>query len=263
MSHPNSANPYASPSTPAASPTIDFREAAVEESLLRIEAAPGRDPDELGLSLVLPADVDGFSRLRWIGRMMLVRLVLGIAGIVAGGILAATEAKLRATLGLAEWHVLTVAGICSLGGIGLLLTSVFFVRRAVRRGIGQRYEEARQHSNFRRPLCVGVEDCRTFTTMKIAPEDLAYVAFDAAHRRLILEGLLFRYVIQAADIVSVQQAAGAAATGTQIVFRVGRTVVGITLQFDSIWHEVKKQTIGAGRDPLLTPIMETFAGKTA
>jgi hypothetical protein len=261
MSHPDSVNPYASSSTPAAPPTIDFREAAVEESLRLIEAAPGRDPDELGRSLVLPADANGFARLRWIGRMMLVRLVLGIAGIVAGGVLAATEAKLRATLGLAEWHVLTVAGFCSLGGIGLLLTSVFFVRRSVRRGIGERYAEARNHSTLRPPLCVGVEDCRTFTTLKIAPEDLAYVAFDASRRRLILEGLLFRYVIQAADIVSVQQATGAATTGTQVVFRVGRAVVGITLQFDSIWHEFRKQTIGAGRDPLLGPITDTFAGK--
>ena len=77
MSQPPSTNPYASPSVPAAPPTIDFREAAVEESLRLIEAAPGRDPDELGRSLVLPADADGFGRLRWIGRMMLVRLVAG------------------------------------------------------------------------------------------------------------------------------------------------------------------------------------------
>jgi hypothetical protein len=263
MSYPDPANPYASPSAPAVPPTIDFREAAVEESLRVIEAAPGRDPDELGLSLVLPADAEGFTRLKSIGRMILVRLVLGIAGIVVGGILAATEGKLRAALGLAEWHVLTVAAFCSLGGIGLLLANVFFVRWGVRRGIGERYAQARQHSNLRPPLCVGVEDCRTFTTMKIAPEDLAYVAFDAAQRRLILEGLLFRYVIQAADIVSVQQATGAATTGTQVVFRVGRAVVGITLQFDSIWHELRKQTIGAGRDPLLGPITETFSGKLA
>lgn len=261
MSQPNPANPYASPAAPAAPPTIDFRETAVEESLRLIEAAPGCDPDELGVSLVLPADPEGLALLRFIGRWLLVRLVLGIAGIAAGGILAAVEGRLRATFGLAGWQILAFAAYCSLGGIMLLLTCPWFVRRAVRLGLRERYDDVVRLSNLRPSLCVGVEDCRTFTTMKIAPEDFAYAAFDAARRRLILEGLLFRYVIQAADIVSVQQAAGAAATGTQVVFRVGRAVVGVTLQFDSIWHEVKKQTIGAGRDPLLGPVTDTFSGK--
>jgi hypothetical protein len=257
-----SANPYAPPPAPPEPTQIDFREAAVEESLRIIEAAPGRPIDDLGVSLVLPADVEGPVKIRHIGRMTLLRLVLGIAGLALGALLAALENVLSERLlipqPLRPGLVMTVAACCTFGGIGLLLASAFCVRRSVRRYLGERYEAVQRMSNLRQPLCVGVEDACTFTTMKIAPEDFAYIGFDAANRRVILEGVTFRYVIHAHDVLSVGQATGAATTGVQIVFRVARVIVGITLQYDSVWNELKKQTIGFGVDPLLKPIRQTF-----
>jgi hypothetical protein len=257
-----SANPYASPQAPPEPVEIDFRQAAVEESLRIIEAHPGRPIDDLGVSLVLPADVAGPARLRHIGRMTLLRLVLGIAGLALGALLAAVESTLSRDWLIPQWLTMTVALCCTLGGIGLLFASVFCVRWGVRRHLGERYEAVRRMSNLRSPLCVGVEDARTFTTMKLAPEDFAYIAFDAANRRLILEGLTFRYVILAKDLLSVGQATGVTTTGVQIVFRVARVVVGITLQYDSVWNEFKKQTIGRGQDPLIKPIQQTFGQAT-
>ena len=260
MSAPPSANPYAPPQS-LEPVQIDFRQAAVEESLRILEANPGRGMDELGMSLVLPADVQGPAKVQHIGRMTLVRLLLGIGGLAIGAGLAAMEANLRVHWGIDGGLTLIAAGCCSLGGMALLFASIPLVRRGVRRALGERYGAAERASNLRPAICVGVEDARTFTTMKVAPEDFAYVAFDAANRRLILEGLVFRYVIYAKDLYSVTQAAGATTTGTQIVFRVGRAIVGITLQFDSVWSELKKQTIGRGQDPLLAPIQTTFAAK--
>jgi hypothetical protein len=194
--------------------------------------------------------------------MTLLRLVLGIAGLALGALLAALENVLSDRLlippPLRPGLVMTVAACCTFGGIGLLLASAFCVRRSVRRYLGERYEAVQRMSNLRQPLCAGVEDARTFTTMKIAPEDFAYIGFDAANRRVILEGVTFRYVIHAHDVLSVGQATGAATTGVQIVFRVARVIVGITLQYDSVWNELKKQTIGFGVDPLLKPIRQTF-----
>ena len=258
MSAPPSVNPYAPPQS-LEPVQIDFRQAAVEESLRILEANPGRGMDDLGVSLVLPADVEGPAKVRHIGHMTLVRLLLGIGGLAIGAGLAAMEGNLRVHWGIDEGLTLTAAGCCSLAGMALLFASIPLVRRGVRRGLGERYEAAEKASNLRPAICVGVEDARTFTTMKIAPEDFAYVAFDAANRRLILEGLVYRYVIYAKDLYSVTQAAGATTTGTQIVFRVGRAIVGITLQFDSVWSELKK--LGSrGQDPLLAPIQATFAG---
>jgi hypothetical protein len=253
-----SANPYAPPQTPPEPVELDFRQAAVEESLRIIEAHPGRPIDDLGVSLVLPADVEGPARIRHIGRMTLLRLILGLVGLALGALLAAVEARLSQDWQIPHWLTVTVASVCSLGGMALLFASIFCVRWSVRRHLGERYEAVQRLSNLRSPLCIGVEDSRTFTTMKLAPEDFAYIAFDAVSRRVILEGLTFRYVILAQDVLSVSQATGATATGVQIVFRVARVMIGITLQYDSVWNELKKQTIGRGQDPLIKPIQQTF-----
>lgn len=254
MSVAESLNPYA----PSPGPVqIDFREAAVEESLRMLKAGGGRTADELGVSLVLPADVSGPRTLRHIARMTLARLIVGIVGIAAGGILACLHQIIEQQWRISDLLLMSIAGVCSLGGIGLLLSNVFFVRRTVRRALAQRHLELLEHSTLR-PLCVGVEDCRTFTTMKLAPEDFAYIAFDVARRRLILEGLLFRYVICDRDCLTIGQAAGATTTGVQIIFRVGAVVVGITVQHDSIWHELKRQTIGVSQDPLVGPIQQVL-----
>lgn len=253
-----SANPYAPPSGPPEPVQIDFRQAAVEESLRIVEASPGQLPEDLGVSLVLSMGSEGLTHLRHIGRMTLVRLVLGIVGLAAGAGLAGGNDWLQKNWGLPEAVVLLFAAACSLGGIGLMLANSLLCRWHVQRALGPRYAAAVAMSTLRPPLCTGVEDSRTFVTPKIAPEDFAYVAFDSVHRRLILEGLIFRYVIHAADVLSVAQQAGTATTGVQIVFRVGRVVVGITLQYDSVWHELRKQTIGLGRDPLLKPVAEAL-----
>jgi hypothetical protein len=142
----------------------------------------------------------------------------------------------------------------------LLLGNALLTRWNVQRSLGPRYAAVRRASTLRGPLCTGVEDARTFTTMKIAPEDFAIVGFDSAGRRLILEGLLFHYVIHAADVLSAAQQAGAMTTGVQIVFRVGRVVVGITLQNDSVLNELRKYTVSLGQDPLLKPVIATFTG---
>lgn len=258
MSAPPFANPYAPPLT-AEPVQLDFRQAAVEESLRILEANPGRDPDSLGVSLVLPADAKGPARLAHIGRMTLVRLVAGIGGLAAGALLAAVEGRLQ-EIGVPEAATMLVAATCSLGGIGLLLCHAMLTRWSVQRNLGPRYADIRRASTLRSPLCTGVEDARTFTTMKITPEDFAFVGFDSSGRRVILEGLLFRYVIHAADVLSASQQAGAMTTGVQIVFRVGRVVVGITLQYDSVLNELCKYTIFRGQDPLLKPVIAAFSG---
>jgi hypothetical protein len=258
MSAPPLANPYAPPLT-AEPVQLDFRQAAVEESLRIVQANPGRDPDTLGVSLVLPADPAGPARLAYLGRMTLVRLAAGIGGLGLGAVLAAAEGRLR-ELGVPEAATMLVAASCSLGGITLLLCHAMLTRWAVQRCLGPRYETVRLASTLRSPLCTGVEDARTFTTMKITPEDFAFVGFDSAGRRLVLEGLHFRYVIHAADVLSASQQAGAMTTGVQIVFRVGRVIVGITLQYDSVFNELCKYTIFLGRDPLLKPVVGAFQG---
>jgi hypothetical protein len=252
MSAPDSFNPYAPPAAPV---ELDFREAAVAESE-RLLA--GRSPDDVPFSVVIPADHSGVRRLNSIGRMTLVRLLLGVGGLLLGGVLAAIASRLDDHPVFPKEIAVAAAVLCSGGGIGLLLLSPFLARRAVRRALGERFDRLCRQSTLRPPVCIGVEDALTFTKIKIAPEDFAWIAFDLTGRRLVLEGLLFRYVIQAADVISADQVSGSMSTGVQIVFRVGTVVVGVTLQYDSFWHELKKQTIAAGKDPLVEPIQQVF-----
>jgi hypothetical protein len=263
MSAPPSANPYAPPQTPTGPLQLDFREAAVEQSLQIMAANPGRAPEELGISLVLPAGDDrGPDRLRWIARMTLVRLVLGVVGLAVGALIGTAVDGILREQGIPKDPAMVVAALCSLGGMALLLLNAWLIRRSVQRALGPRYEACRRHSTLRRPLCTGVEDARTFTSIKLAPEDFACVAFDSAGRRLILEGLLFRYVIHAADVLSVVQQSGTATTGVQIEFRVGAVAVGITLQFDGVINELRKW-VSFGKDPLLAPVVAALSGGKA
>jgi hypothetical protein len=252
-------NPYATPRPEVA---IDFREAAVEESIRLLSQADGRAIQDLGLSLVVPIGPEGLTTLRAVGRGVLVRFVLGISGIAAGAGLAATNEWLTKHWQIPDTATLTVAMFCSVGGIILLLLNPYFVRRATRHAIGERYELVCRLSTGRAPLCSGLEDAHTFTKLKIVPEELVWIAFDPQRKRLILEGVLCRYVIHAADVLYVGQVAGAATSGMQITFRVGRIVFAVTLQMDSVWHEFKKQTIGVTEDPLLKPILAAFRGAT-
>jgi hypothetical protein len=251
-------NPYATPRPEVA---IDFREAAVEDSIrLLADSGGGRTIEDLGVSLVVPVGPEGVRRLRWIGRMVLLRLVSGIGGLALGALLASAQENLTKQWNVPEALSLSVAATCSLGGICVLLLNPYFMRRAARRALGERYESVQRLSTGRKPLCTGVENAETFKKMKIVPEDLAWIAFDPPGRRLILEGVLFRYVVHAADVLFVGQVAGATTTGIQITFRVGRVAFAVTLQFDSVWHEFKKQTIGVSEDPLLKPIVAVFRG---
>src|SRR5687768_396769 len=137
MSTAPSTNPYAPPEVPVvAQPVqIDFRVAAVEESLRILEANPGRDPDELGVSLVLPADVRGPQHLRYIARMTLVRLVVGIAGLAAGALLSTALEKFVMWAGVP--NAATLAGTIFFGGGGmvLLLVNAMLIRWSVIRAL--------------------------------------------------------------------------------------------------------------------------------
>lgn len=249
-------NPYAPPQSEF---PIDFRNAAVEESLRIVARSGGRPIEDLGVSLVLPTEGSGAATLRWIGWSTLARLVLGILGVVFGGLLGVLSDHMLEQLPLNQAEVLWIGVSCVVGGLLLLLLNGMFTRATVRRGIGDRYARVWQFNTTHRPLCSGVEDARTFQKIKLLPEDLAWIAFDAAGKRLILEGLLYRYVIHAGDVLLASEVQGPTSTGVQIVFRVGEVVIGITLQMDSVWYELRRQVALPGSNPLLRPILAALS----
>ncbi|HZN34401.1 MAG TPA: hypothetical protein VFB80_11300 [Pirellulaceae bacterium] len=258
MGTPAPVNPYASPAPAPPGRPPDFRDLAVEESRRLIAAASGLPLERQPFSLCVPVENPDLTLLRKVKTGLVLRLVFGLAGLAGGGILAAIEEKGGFPPQLPDALILGVAVCSSLGGMLLLVSSATFFRRLVRRALGERFDQAQATGSAFGSLIVGVEDWSTFRRMKLAPEDFACVFFDEAAACVRLEGARFRYFIRAADVVSLSEVAGASTVGTQIVYRIGRTTLGITLQYDSFLHELRRQTIGARHTPLWTPLTTTL-----
>lgn len=232
-------------------------EAAVEESRRIVEINGGRPPADR--SLCLPANDADPSSLRRFGHATLSRLVLGILGLAGGGFCAffdvRSDGENDAVGGL------LILGMClSFGGILVLCSNPFFQRRFVHRQIGNRYHDLLGSPYSSKPICINIEDAETFDKFKIVPEDLGYLAIDEFRGMLVVEGVRFRYFIHAKDVVDIRQVAGGNSTATVIEYNIGDARARIALQFDSIWHEIKRQTVGAKEDVLIGRIREALGG---
>lgn len=230
------------------------REDAAAESLRLVERNRGAWPRDC--SLCLPAtDTDGSTALRRFGYAVLFRFVAGIGGIAGGAVIASFQPEPIP----AGW--LTAAFCCSVGGILLLLSNPFFQRRFVRRRLGRRYEELISDGSYSSLVCVGIEDADTFHRLKVVPEDLGYLALDPSRGSLVIEGVRFRYRILGKDVRRIEQVSGGNQTGTAIEYAVGNGILRIAVQYESVWHEFKRQTAGVQSDALIARISEALGNE--
>ncbi|MEX2114700.1 MAG: hypothetical protein WD845_16025 [Pirellulales bacterium] len=221
----------------------DFREPAVYESQRIV--AEHRNAGPAGGSLCLPTGVDP-AYLRRYGRWVLMRFLVGMAGIAGGAFMGMAFGR-RDHAGI--WVALAAGA--SIGGIAVLLSNNFFMGRFTRRHLGQRFDELLALPHDGRPKLVSIENAHSFSKLKIVPEDMGYLVLDASTRTLTIEGVMHRYVIRGEDVLEIEQQRGGNTTATTVTYAVGRAELSIALTQASIGHEVKKQTIGAKRDPLL------------
>jgi hypothetical protein len=89
------------------------------------------------------------------------------------------------------------------------------------------------------------------------PEDLALVHFDRQGRRLVIEGIAYRYVVGADDVVSLRTVASLALPGLEIVYKAAGVELGLTLTPDSLLSHVRRSTIG-GSDALVRRAFDTL-----
>jgi hypothetical protein len=234
---------------------IDFREAAVRESMRMVECNRGLVPENC--SLCLPVTDSDPDAMRGYGLGVLAIFVVGLLCIVGGGVFALVAAKLIQDHAERSW-LAVIPLVVPAAGFALLLSQGVYQRRFARRQIGARYENLLTLGGQPKPVCVGLEEAVSFHRFKLTPDDVAFVACDPIGRRVIIEGVRHRYWIQGDDVLSVGQLPGGSSTATAIAYAVGAAQLAIALQQTSIWHEFKKQTIGAKRDPLLRVIQDTL-----
>lgn len=79
-------------------------------------------------------------------------------------------------------------------------------------------------------VVVNLENAATHQKIKLVGEDKGVCFFDAARRRVLIEGLVCRYAIAAADVVRLEPLAKhREGGGVLIEFRVGGATLGLTL----------------------------------
>lgn len=241
----------------------DFREQAVfvSEAALRELAASNPaagEPTQAGVSLCVRAPGDGQAVRRREKVSVILRLIFGFGGVAAGAILAAATSEKRGPppLGLSRGRWLAVAMVCSLGGIGIMLDSAGAQRRRTRRHISSRLK-----LDGLKPPVVEVEETATYSKMKAVSEDVGLLLTYPETRCVVIEGLTHRYVIYANDVLLVRPVQGSTTIGLGIQYLVGsgkRAALDITLHRQSLWVELKKQTIGSQGDRVMDQVAEVL-----
>jgi hypothetical protein len=81
-------------------------------------------------------------------------------------------------------------------------------------------------------IVVGIEEGKTHKKLKLVIEDRAVCLLDAERRRVLIEGCVYRYVICAGDVLSVQPVSGYALSGARLNCRMAGQPLDLVLMAD-------------------------------
>jgi hypothetical protein len=232
----------------------DFRDAAVaaSEALLAQRGGTVDDPFPADVSFCLRASEDGEQVLRQSRRRLILAAILGIAGIAGGGAIALWGMSQHFSNDAEESNVLLIAGCCSLGGFAVLIGYLMWLRRMVRRRVGDRLDDLPRQGNHR-PTSVTLENTATAHVPKAMTEDAALLILHPERRCVRIEGISHRYFIRAEDCESVTLAGGEtqyySSARFRIVYRIGDVALDISVAPDAVLKQIGWQL--SGRIPAL------------
>ena len=234
----------------------DFRFQATQLSEQLLEISHTNDPLDADISLCLRTE-NPASSMKLTAWIAICCAIVGIITLVAGGIIGGLIERMPDSLPQNLW--LTIAVVCTISGTLILLIPSTMTGFFLRSRIGRRYEVLTTHEDFTDVMYLEIEDGNTFSQFKLAPDDAGYLALDPAGQRLIIEGVLCRYVIQAKDVQDVEIMAAPGANGILVSFAVGGEIP-LKLAFAKFhaWSEVLRQTLGKVQNPLEQKINQTL-----
>jgi hypothetical protein len=211
----------------------DFREDAVAASRELLKNHRG-DPFAAGVSYCIVAEQgNGAEQLASVRRAAKIALVFAVCGFVAGGVIAIIAKSGGFHSDRQEWTMLGVALTCTFTGFAALFTIVRRVRKVVRECVAQRLGAVPEKA-----LRVNLENASTYDQMKVVPEDAGLLLLHPDTRCLQIEGITHRYLIHAADVADITMATGSESRSVRIVYRIGDTLLGITIVPDAISKQV-------------------------
>lgn len=232
----------------------DFRRDAIEASILRLRETGAPDPLRCNRSFCLPTE-HGRRQLRSQVWLLGFSVLMAVCGFGAAGLIVAWDARQPEELRQPWLSVLAM--LLGSGGIASLFLPVLAGGLLIRGHLGQRFESLRNNTELTKVMSVGIEDSSTFSNIKLVSDDLGYLGIDPAGRRLIIEGVVCRYIIRAEDIDRIEAKLEGSSTGTEIHYYVDDHVaLGITIEKMSLIQETIRQLTGRSRNPAYESICQ-------
>ena len=132
------------------------------------------------------------------GKINIVVLVLGFAGILGGGLMAALSERLDDT---GSTIALIIGAVLSLGGITTLLAVAKMDKKIIRFLVGKRashlFERAESGLDL---LCSELSSAEQKVTISVDGDDHVLILVDTKNSELLMEGTGARYRIRASDV---------------------------------------------------------------
>lgn len=228
----------------------DFRRDAIEASIREVRGSGIQSLLDSRCSLCLPTD-KGRSSLHSQIWLVIVSVGVSIVSFVCAGAIVASQQKdvMSSILGLA----LVVIGIES------LLMPLLCQGLLIRKHLADRFSALQNNPDLADCFSVGIEDPTTFSKMKVVADDVAYVGVDPMNRRLIIEGVLCRYLVYAKDVERIDFEFQHPSPGTEIVYRIDdNTVLGIMIEKLNLRAETVRQLGGGAKNVVYERIREAL-----
>jgi hypothetical protein len=224
----------------------DFRAAAVAASSEILSRQPDVDPLQLGCSLCLAAEPDATKKVRyaaWSWGIWLAVIFVFFAAAIGLGISSDNfkDAGGRQTTVGRAIEITAITLFLSMAALFLVWT--FFQYRIqtflLRRKLERRPGSLLTGGTNARALLFRVHDAAAYHLSKSKPLDLAVCVLDQAQRRLLLEGIRYRYIVQASDVTRLEALESGETVSLDLAFNIAQQPLHLVLYPPNIKAHIK------------------------
>lgn len=241
----------------------DFRSEAVQVSKQILAAKRIRldEPDltKAQMSVCVPAAGDPQALRRTVIVRLLLLLVLGFSGLIAGAVIAKFVVKLDDAGSKQISPMLIVAVCCTICGIASMCSAVWVQKQTVRRYL-ERVGAIRPTLSPAELIFVSIEDAQSYQKPKLVPEDVAALHLDSERRMISAEGFSHRYVVCAQDVLAAKLANTRGSQGVRLDIAIGGTdtVLSLVIEYSSLKMNLKRTLLPASRTRLASVFEKTM-----
>jgi hypothetical protein len=218
------------------------------------------DLTQVGVSLCIPATSSPKQSHQLIRRRILTELVVKFTVLTVGAILFAIAHSPAACnlLGITAFPAWPGIALLSIGWL-TVMSSVDIEHLLVRFRLRQMGVTAPNFSPTERVRIGRVEDPSTHKVIKLCIDDAGFLYCDAQRSLILLEGVCYRYVIRAEDVLSCKPLGNRFA---EIRFRVAGSeqILSLAICLNSMRLEYRRQLTGGLARPAIMPLLERTFG---